>query len=126
MNNDLLPLLKGITRLTKALSQRLTVESGRVVGNNGKEVTKQVREWYGVTMSVNGVYSFDYSAAKFTEILHADPRSVLDAALFEDQTFASINTLSLTQCTGKVVIGDKKEGFTKAGNVKVIIRVTGT
>lgn len=128
-NNDFSVLLQGISSLSKAINRQLKTANRKVIGRSGKEVTSQVKEWYGVTMSVNGEYSFDYTAAGFTEILHVDPKAVYDAASFNDQAIATINEVSLTSMRGKVVKGAsqifKSDGIMQGPVALVMIKVLG-
>lgn len=129
-NKNFSSLLGSIAKLSKAVAKQTALDARKVIGKDGKDVTKQVKEWYGVTMSVNGSFSFNYAGAGFTEILHVDPQAIFDTSLFSDQVFTSLNAVSLTSCRGKVVQGDNRVGkgetIISAGVVTVMIKVIGT
>lgn len=88
-----------------------------------------LKEWYGTTTSVNGVFSFDITSARFKQILHVDPVVVHNSTSFNAQVTPSINTCTTTLITGRVFTGSsaliKIDPLVSGGNVTVMIKVTG-
>lgn len=86
---------------TKALILKYRTRIYKAAG----EIFKTKKEWYGTVTSVNGVWTVDISSAGFTEILHIHPIAIFNDTNFNNQVHASINTVSLTSLTGRVVTG---------------------
>lgn len=127
--HDYSSLQKSLLGLMNAINKQVTATNRKVTDRTGNEVTSQIKEWYGVTMSVNGEYSFDFTSAGFIEILHVDPQVIHDSDDFNAQGFASVNELSLTSVRGKVIQGAakifKNDGLTLLPVATVMIKVIG-
>lgn len=80
----------------------------------------QLKEWYGRATTVNGEFSFDCSAAGFTEILHVDPRSVQDEPNFNKQLYTSLSSV-----TPRLVKGRVGNGTNKTNGVLILVKIVG-
>ena len=88
-----------------------------------------IKEWYGTTTSVNGVWTVDISSAGFTQIMHVDPQPIYNSNTFNNQVYPSVNTVSLTSVTGRVSTGApglfNSDTLIMAPNCTVMVKVTG-
>lgn len=88
-----------------------------------------IKEWYGTTTSVNGVWTVDISSAGFTQIMHVDPQPIYNSNDFNSQVYPSLNTVSLTSVTGRVSTGAPElfnsSTLMMAPNCTVMVKVTG-
>lgn len=95
----------------------------------GRITTGPIKEWYGTTTSVNGVWTVDISSAGFKQIMHVDPQPIYNSNNFNNQVYPSVNTVSLTSVTGRVSTGSsgvfKSDALTMAPNCTVMVKVTG-
>ncbi|MNZ54933.1 hypothetical protein D3C78_728460 [compost metagenome] len=125
---DLSTLRASVERWAGILSSRIEVAQRKVFNSVGL-IDTPIKEWYGTTTSVNGVFSFDISKAGFVQILHVDPQPIYNSESFNSQPYAALNTVSLIGITGKVVMGAagvfKSDAMQAAPNVTVMIKVTG-
>ena len=103
MNVDIAPLLTAVRNFPSRIRNQVECARRKTYNKNGE--IQDVKEWYGTTMSVDGVYSFDISSAGFKEILHVTPVVVFDDETFNAQTFASLNKVSTKSVTGRIVTG---------------------
>lgn len=128
MTVDIAPLLTAVRNFPSRIRNQVEGARRKTYSKNGE--IHDVKEWYGTTMSVDGVYSFDISSAGFKEILHVTPVVVFDDETFNAQTFASLNKVSTKSVTGRIVTGGSGSlftsvGFQKRSVVTVMIKVVG-
>jgi hypothetical protein len=128
MAGNISALAKSISRLTESVNKELK-RKWRTVSSSSGEINRPLKEWYGAVTSVNGTYTFNYSNAGFSEILHVSPQAISSSQAAEEQVMATINSVSLTSMTGSVVKGTsfflRGESVVLAGSVTVMVKVTG-
>jgi hypothetical protein len=93
------------------------------------EILSQKKEWYGSANTIDGVFTFDYTNAGFTKVLHVEPVAVYVDTTFNNQVIACMNSVTLTKATGRTVTGGTSvvagSGLTKKAIVLVMIKVVG-
>ncbi|QTH80462.1 hypothetical protein PA10_00264 [Pseudomonas phage pPa_SNUABM_DT01] len=88
---------------------------------SGRLTTGPLKEWYGTVTSVNGVWTANVQNAGFVQILHVDPQAVYNDTAYNQQVTASINSVSLTSISGRVI----RDGGKAGPNCSVMVKVTG-
>jgi len=114
-----------IHRLTTKLKAYVDRIARRIVYTQAGRTDKIIKEWYGVTTSVDGTFTFNFAEAGFTEILHCDPRAIYNTNNTNEQSIATLNTVTRTSCRGHVVHA-ASNGFRLQAGATVMVKVIGT
>ena len=125
---DTTAITASVARLVTKLLKRIELAKRKAYRSTGL-IQDPVKEWYGKVTTTDGTFSFNCTSANFKEILHIDPQAVLDSTDYNAQTIASINTMSLTMVTGRLVRGGTVllggSGLQKQNAAVVMIKITG-
>lgn len=128
-NEQMESFIQSVARFVSVARKRALSGNLLAYKSSGKLTDKNVKEWYGSTTSSNGVFSVNYAAAGFTEILHVDPQPNFNSTNANGQVFAAVNSVSLTGMSGQVVQGAtglfNSDSLQYAPNVTVMVKVTG-
>ena len=130
MNEDpLSKLTGGVNKLLAVLVANARSRSILSFTKAGPVINGPIKEWYGTAISVNGVFTLDISSANFSQILHVSPEAIYNSSDFNKQAHVSLNLVSLTSITGRVVTGAadvfKTDAMMAAANTTIMVKVTG-